>query len=304
VNFKRGQLLSFVTVAEEGQITRAANKLHIAQPALSQSIAQLEEEVGLKLLERHARGVTLTAAGEAFLERARLVVATERDAEAQARSLARADKGILEIGFVGPPPRMHTPELFDAFIESHPGVEVSFRDLPFPRGATLAWLDEVDIAFCHAPRIEEGVRVQPVRSEPRAVLAHKSHPLAKRPELAFAEVLNETFISYHPEVQEDWAGFHNLDDHRGGPPRAMTIDRASTSMQMLGGLGMRGAITTVPLCDAKLAEYVLPDVVAIPLCDADPLVLSLVWAASNSHPVVEALAAAANGRDANPPDVG
>ena len=90
MSLKTDQLRYFVTVAEEGQITRAAKKLYIAQPALSQAIAQLESELGLQLLERHAKGVRLTAAGEAFLEKARAVVETEREVSLTAESLARA----------------------------------------------------------------------------------------------------------------------------------------------------------------------------------------------------------------------
>ncbi len=102
--FRPGQLHYFVTVAQEGQITRAARKLHIAQPALSQAIAQLETDLGLKLLERHARGVTLTEAGEKFLEKARVAVAADRDALQTAQSLARAQTGVIEFGFLGTPP--------------------------------------------------------------------------------------------------------------------------------------------------------------------------------------------------------
>ena len=66
MSFRRGQLRYFVTVADEGQITRAARKLHLAQPSLSQAITQLEAEVGFKLLQRHTHGVTLTPAGQKF----------------------------------------------------------------------------------------------------------------------------------------------------------------------------------------------------------------------------------------------
>src|SRR5438309_10983788 len=104
MSFKRGQLLYFVTVADEGQITRAAAKLHIAQPALSHAIMQLESELGLPLLERHARGVTLTPAGETFLPKARLALAAAMDAAQTAQSLAHAAKAAIEVGFIGSPP--------------------------------------------------------------------------------------------------------------------------------------------------------------------------------------------------------
>ncbi|MGA2321991.1 MAG: LysR family transcriptional regulator [Solirubrobacteraceae bacterium] len=107
--FKRGQLRYFVTVAEEGQMTRAATKLHIAQPALSQAIAQLESELGFSLLERHARGVTLTPAGEKFLEKARVALAAAADAFLMAESLARAVKRTIGFGFMGSPPVLNQP---------------------------------------------------------------------------------------------------------------------------------------------------------------------------------------------------
>ena len=75
--FNRDHLRYFVAVADEGQITQAARRLFMAQPALSQAISQLETELGLKLLDRHARGVTLTDAGETFLEKARAAVAVK-----------------------------------------------------------------------------------------------------------------------------------------------------------------------------------------------------------------------------------
>lgn len=289
MSFKTDHLRYFVTVADEGQITRAAKKLYIAQPALSQAISQLESELGLKLLERHPRGVRLTSSGEAFLEKARAVVETEHDVRRTAQSLARAAQGVLEIGFIGPPPPMTVPRLFAAFAGAHPEAGVSFRDLPFPRGTTRSWIETVDVAFCQQPALEEDIRAHPVRVEPRAFVAHKSHPLAGEREVRISQVLDETFISYHPDVQAGWAGFHSLDDHRGEPPTSMTADHAATSLEMLGLLATTRAVTTLPCADAQLVRHALPDLVAIPLRDADPASVSLVWNVEDAHPLIDAL---------------
>ncbi len=293
MSFKRGQLRYFLTVAEEGQITRAATRLHIAQPALSHAIAQLESDLGVELLERHARGVSLTPAGEAFLPKARAAVASEAEAERTAKSLARAATGLLEVGFVGPPPVISSPNLFAAFAEAHPDAELSLRDLPFPQGDTGSWLEDVDVAFCHTPALEAEVEVLPVSLVPRALVVGAKHPLAARSEVAVADVLDETFVGYHPSVQPEWAGFHSLDDHRGGPPAALTTDRALSSLQMLGIMATGAAVTTVPIIDGRLAQQALPTISVIPVHDARPAVMSLVWRSANPSPLVQALAATA-----------
>jgi LysR family transcriptional regulator, benzoate and cis,cis-muconate-responsive activator of ben and cat genes len=289
MSFKTDQLRYFVTVAEEGQITRAARKLYIAQPALSQAISQLESELGLVLLERHPRGVRLTSAGDAFLEKARRVIATEREVQLTAESLARAARGLLEVGFIGPPPPLTAPLLFDAFAAAHPEAEVGFRELPFPRGATRAWLEGVDVAFCQPPALEEGIRAYPFRVEPRSIVVPRDHPIAGQREARLEQVLDETFVGYHPTVQPAWRGFHSLDDHRGAPPRACTSDHVATSLEMLGMLTGTSALTALPRADAQLVAGVLSGVVALPVSDADPASVSLVWHAADAHPLVGGL---------------
>jgi DNA-binding transcriptional LysR family regulator len=292
VEFKRGQLRNFVTVAEDGQMTRAARKLHLAQPALSHSIAQLENELGIVLLERHARGVSLTSAGQAFLPKARAALAAGDDALRTAQSLARAGSGRMEVGYIGPPPLVNAPELFGGFTDSHPEASVSFREIPFPYTPTSAWLERVDVAFTHSPASERGVCIQAIREEPRAILAPDTHPLADRAELRVADVLDDVFLAYHPEVQPAWAAFHSLDDHRGAPAR-LTADCARTPPEMLAMMAARRGLAAVPLSDARVIERVLRGVVAIPLIDADPAILSLVWREADHNPCVQALIATA-----------
>jgi DNA-binding transcriptional LysR family regulator len=295
MDFKRGQLRNFVVVAEEGQMTRAARKLHLAQPALSHMISQLESELGIVLLERHARGVALTPAGEAFLPKARSALAAADDAVRTAESLARARSGRVEIGYIGPPPMVNAPDLFAPFADTHPDANISFRELPFPVSPTTAWLDDVDVAFSVAPAAERGVRVQAVRAEPRAVLMPDHHPLAQRGELRAAELLDERFLAYHSNVQAAWAGFHSLDDIRGGPAPNMTEDHARTPPEMLTMMAARQGIAVLPLSDALVIRDVLRGVVAIPVSDVEPAVLSLCALESNRNPCVQALMTNAQG---------
>jgi DNA-binding transcriptional LysR family regulator len=292
--FSQGQLRYFVTVSEEGQITRAAKRLHLAQPALSQAIAQLESELGIELLVRHPRGVTLTDAGEAFLVKARVVLAAEAETAQTAMALKRAASDAIAIGFIGPPPSLGCPELFGAFEQRHADAQISFLDLPFPRGLTADWLADVDVAFCHAPRAEPGICMQPVRVEPRALLANRGHELAGYPRLKVGDVLDETFVGYHPEVQPAWAAFHSLDDHRGGPPEHVTGDQALSTLQMLGIMSSPRAITTVPYGDARLAGQVLPEIVAMPIEDAAPAAVSLLWREDASNRLLDDLIEMAN----------
>jgi DNA-binding transcriptional LysR family regulator len=290
---RRNQLQYLVTVAEEGQITSAARKLNLAQPALSQAIAQLESELGIELLDRHPRGVTLTAAGETFLVKARAALAAETDAAQTGQALARAARGAIAIGFIGPPPALGTPELFTQFVRSHSEAQVVYQDLCFPRGATSSWLGDVDVALCHAPLPEPGVRQLSVRVERRAMVLAGDHPLAERDEIELADVLDETFVSYHPDVQPAWAGFHSLDDHRGGPPARMTHDHALTSLQMLGIMTSARAVTVVPEADARIVARVASNLTSIPLRDAAPARVSLVWREESNNPLVDALVSVA-----------
>jgi DNA-binding transcriptional LysR family regulator len=290
--FKRGQLRNFLVVAEEGQISRAAKRLHMAQPALSQAIAQLEAELGIVLLARHPRGVRLTPAGEAFLPKAQAAVIADEEATTTARSLAHGDQARLLLGFFGVPPSAHSAQLLDAFSTARPDVELGFRELPLPSGTTTAWIREVDVALCHHCQMEPGIRIHPVRVERRAALMSKQHRLAQRSELLLEDVLDETFIGFTPDADPDWVAFWQLSDHRGQPAR-ISLDRVATPIEMLATIAAGTAVTTLPECHAKIVVNVLDGLVAIPVVDADPTTLRLVWREESDVPLVRDLVSAA-----------
>jgi DNA-binding transcriptional LysR family regulator len=290
--FKRGQLRNFLVVVEEGQMTRAAKRLHMAQPALSQAIAQLEAELGIVLLARHPRGVRLTPAGEAFLPKARAAVIADAEATMAARTLAHGDRARLELGFFGVPPSAHSAELLAAFTSVRPEVELCFRELPIPSGTTASWIREVDVALCHHCLMEPGVRALAVRVERRMMLVSRRHPLARRSELLLEDVLDETFIGFTPDANPDWVAFWQLSDHRGKPART-SLDRIVTPLEMLATIGAGKVVTALPECHAHVVANVLDGLVAIPIVDADPTTLHLVWREDNDGPLVRDLVSVA-----------
>lgn len=291
------QLKYFVTIAHEGQMTRAAQKLHLAQPALSQAIAQLEERLGVELFERHARGVNLTRAGEAYLSKASAVLGALADAELTAQAAARAAKEHIEWGFIGSPPKVDAPELVAGFRQAHPDGNVSFRELAYPRISTASWLQEVDIALCYTPTRDPSVTIVPLRDEPRAVLMAEDHPLARTKLVTVSEVIDETFCGTHPSLEPMRASFWRLDDHRGGPPRNITADHASNPHETIAAVAHGRCISTAPASSAKNLVRGLPGmgVVAVPLSDAQPATLSLVARSDNINPLVDTLVEVARG---------
>ena len=299
--FRPGQLHYFVTVAEVGQITRAARKLQMAQPALSQAIAQLESQLGVRLLDRHARGVTLTGAGEAFLVKARAVLSAEADAAATARSLARSNGGALELGFLGTPPMVAAPNLFEAFGRAHPDVELSFRELPFPTGPTAAWLASVDLALCFSPVADADVQTLALWQEPRAVLVPRKHALARHRELRVEDVLDEPFYGHHESVDRAWAAYWTLDDHRGAAPARLTDDRPANSLELLAALTSGHATRAFAATTATAIASFLSDLVAIPLRDAAPCECALAWRRSDVSALVPPLVETARALEPDAP---
>jgi DNA-binding transcriptional LysR family regulator len=283
----------FVEVAEAGQISRAAKRLFIAQPALSQAISRLERRLGLELLHRHPRGVTLTPAGRIIFEKARVAVTAGAEALATARSLSRGQGGVLEMGFLSSPPPLLAPGPLEVFRAANPGARVCFRELGFPVAPVTDWLSEVDLALCYACPPREGVEVMPLWIEPRAVLLHASHRLAGAGELLVSEVLDETFYGNHPATDPDWAALWSLDDHRGEPPLRLTDDTPANALEMVAAITAGRAVTAVPTTVAETIAGVAPSLSVRRLSDAAPVSCGLVWRAEPTNPLTAAFVEAA-----------
>ena len=192
--FKRAQLRYFVMVAEEGQITRAAVRLNIAQPALSQSITNLEGQVGFKLLERHAAASPSHPRERRFWPRLARSRPPRGSSDRTVDSMARAVAGTIAFGYTALPPWQIAPELIEAFALEHPEVKLDLTELGFPVTPASSWLADVDVMLVSPLTSDPQIWVEPLLCEPRALVVSSSHPLAGRSEVTVAEVREQTFI--------------------------------------------------------------------------------------------------------------
>jgi DNA-binding transcriptional LysR family regulator len=192
------QLRYLVALAEERHFTRAAGREHVAQPALSQQIRRLEEEVGLALVERTTRRVALTDAGEVLVGRARRILAELEAANTELQSLSGVHTGHIQVG------TMHTMGPIDLslpigiFNARHPRVEITVRDQSSEELAEMLRVDELDLAFLSVTeRIEShGLGLQQLVSEELVAVLPLEHPLAHRRRVRMAELAGERFITF------------------------------------------------------------------------------------------------------------
>lgn len=185
----------WVAVAEEGNITRAAERLHISQPALSAAIKQLERQLGVALLDRSDRVLRVTPAGELLADEGRGLLAAAERVVGLVRDRDRAAVGRLRIGLTPTARYGLGPQLLAACADRAPGVML------YPAEDTTGALlrdvrsGRLDLAvvFC-APAAVDGVVIEPLRTEPAVVHLRADHPLAGRPTLALEELADETFL--------------------------------------------------------------------------------------------------------------
>lgn len=217
----------FEAVARHSHVTRAAAELHIAQPALSKQISQLERELGITLFDRVGRSLRLTEAGEALLPYARAILAQVEEARA-----AMAERIGLKAGRVsiGAPPTVGShllPPLLAAFHQRYPGITLRLHEAGIQSLLDLLEAGLTDLAVVALPVSDELLTVTPLLNEPLVLIVSPMHPLAGRSEVTMAELRNERWIlspaSY--ELREATlkacrdAGFTPQTVMEGGKPR-------------------------------------------------------------------------------------
>jgi DNA-binding transcriptional LysR family regulator len=272
----------FVSVAEELHFGRAAERLHIAQPSLSQQIRRLELQLGVTLLERNSRSVHLTDAGQALLREGRKTLSQARHAIQTTRA---AGAPRLTVGFYGSAGSDLLPAALRAFSAHHPALAISIREL------TLGSIDdilngEVSVAFTRLQPGQTELEVEVIAQEPRLVALATAHPLAARESLSFVELAPESFIT-NPAVRDHgirpprWLA----EQHRHGLPGRVSTESTGV-LEILTLVAAGRGVCLVP--SAVTRRYPRSDITYVPVDDAEPAVVSLAWRAGA---VIPALAA-------------
>ena len=167
----------FIAVAEEGHITRAAERLGMQQPPLSRQIKAIEQEMDVQLFRRKARGVELTDAGRAFLDDAHAMLAHLDHAFDTARRTARGEQGRISVGYTLFHPLV--PRVIREFRQAFPLVSLTLEESSPYDLIERMQNDKIDVAFITLIADQEGVAIEPLLEEPRVVALPSGHPLAR-----------------------------------------------------------------------------------------------------------------------------
>lgn len=197
----------FVAVAEELHFGRAAQRLFMAQPPLSQQILQLEREIGTALFARTNRRVELTPAGQVFLQEAREILARVDHAVLTAQRASRGEAGWLGVGFVASATYDVLPVILRRFRERFPEVELVLTELLGTEQGTALRENRIHVGFARLPSDVEGIVLETVAQNSLMVALPTTHRLAEQETLALHDLAEEPFILFPRQPESNYADY-------------------------------------------------------------------------------------------------
>jgi DNA-binding transcriptional LysR family regulator len=257
----------FVAVAEELHFSRAAGRLHMAQPPLSQQIRRLEQELGVALFNRTKRRVELTPAGRAFLEEARRVLEQAERAARTAQRAGRGEVGRLAIGLVPSADLDILPRVLRAWGARFPHVEIELHAL-LPAAQVEALLEgRIQVGFVRLPIEENGLVVESIQREPLLAALPERHRLARRTRVRLADLAGDTMLLFPRHIAP---GYHDV--FIGACRRAGFTPRVLHPGSMQTNLALVSAGLGVSLLPASIRNLRRAGVVYRPLAPPVPQV--------------------------------
>lgn len=264
----------FVAVAEDLHFRRAADRLGIAQPALSRAIQSLEEELGVGLFVRSNRNVQITRAGQVFLDRAKEILHLTERAAADVRNANEGRVGSLRIGYTDVAIAGLLPTLLKDFQEHQRQITLLPQHGVTPKQLTRLAEGKLDIGFVTGPINKHGYDQHPVQSEEFICVCANSHPFAQRDTIDLAELADEDFVH---GSSTDWQHFHDylipLCRRAGFTPRIV-----QEAFNTAGILGLVSCGMGVTVLTENVRHTLGPGLAVIPISDlSEKLITCAIW---------------------------
>ncbi|MGD1222089.1 LysR substrate-binding domain-containing protein [Streptomyces krungchingensis] len=278
------QIRYFLALAEECHFGRAAARLHVAQPALSQQIKQLEKELGTALFTRSTRHVALTEAGQHFVEYARSLTAQAEQARRHMTELATGYVGRVSIGFIGTATYDLLPQVARTVRAHMPNVTMDLRgELLTPDLVDGLLAGTYDLAVLRGTVEHEDIRTTLLRSESLVAVLPSHHPLAGRRRIALEELADEPFVIHPSRSRSSMYDQVLAACRRAGfqPPSLMEVGETATLVVFVAaGHG-------VALVPASVQSLSLSSVAYVPITENESVDLVLARRARGSTPATE-----------------
>ena len=276
------QLRAFAVLATELNFRRAAEILFISQPALSQSIKQLERAVGVPLLTRSTRHVALTPAGADFAAKVRPALAAIDDAMTSAQRWADGTNGVLRIGYLIGAALELLPKLLREFADLYPGVRVEIVEHDFSDPSAGLASKSVDLAVVRPPIDVANIELLEISQEGWVACLPTDHRLASRRRVKLAALLNEPIIAA-PASAGRWRDYWIAQQYRDKAVAEVSAEAATFEAEFTAVAQGKGISITV----ATAARYFKrPGVAFVSISDAPMCSVALAWPSSDAAPAV------------------
>ncbi|WP_327179718.1 LysR family transcriptional regulator [Streptomyces sp. NBC_01335] len=274
----------FATVAEEGHLTRAAERLFISQPALTKQIKQLETQLGVELFTRSRTGMSLTDAGRVLAERVPIVLEDWDVALRETRGAAGRATHVLRVGFVASAANESTQKIIGSFARYRPGWRVEMRQTDWSDPTAGLADGQVDAALLRLPFPgQDALRVEVLVTEPRWVGIPSTHPLAELAEIPFRQLWDEPFVAT-PTESGWWRDYWLATDERDGRPVKIGAI-AKNPDEWLTAIANGYGVSLTPEATARF--YQRPGVTYRPVTGVSSSQVGVAWApAGDNDPVI------------------
>ncbi|HET7902313.1 MAG TPA: LysR family transcriptional regulator [Candidatus Nanopelagicales bacterium] len=274
------QLHAFVVLADELHFGRAAARLHVSQPALSLAIQQLEKSLGVALLARSTRSVSLTPAGADFLAKIGPALNAVDMALDSARRWAEGTRGLLRLGYLIGAGLDRLPRLLREFADAYPEIRVETVEYDFAHPTAGLGSGDVDLALVRPPIEVKGARYLEISQEGWVACLPSNHRYAQRRSIKVRDILREPIVAA-PKSAGGWRDYWLASEFRDQQPAEVVAEAATFEAEFTAVAQGKGISIT---SETASRYYLRPGVVFVPIADAPPCSVSLAWPRVGASP--------------------